>query len=136
MGCPRTSTAAIAVALVVFASASAAHAGCTTSPAVDACLVGTWKQTGGGAAEWMRQNLKMAQVGAVASNGMLTFNADGTFSTSKLDAKAEARGQGRADSCDRSDERASERAVVRRGRNPHAVHDRGLLEGHDRDEGT
>ena len=89
MGSPRASTAAIAVALVAFASASGAQAGCTASPAVDACLVGTWKQTGGGVAEWMHQNLKMAQVGAVASNGTLTFNADGTFSTSKVDAKAE-----------------------------------------------
>lgn len=86
MGPPRALIVAMALA---FAPIGAAQAGCTASPAVDACLVGTWKQTGGGAAEWMRQNLKMAQVGAVASNGTLTFNADGTFSTSKVDAKAE-----------------------------------------------
>jgi hypothetical protein len=35
--------------------------------------VGTWTQTGGGAAEWMRQNMKMAQVSAVAGNGTLTL---------------------------------------------------------------
>jgi hypothetical protein len=84
MGPPRALIVAMALA---FAPIGAAQAGCTASPAVDACLVGTWKQTGGGAAEWMRQNLKMAQVGAVASNGTLTFNADGTFSTSKVDAR-------------------------------------------------
>jgi hypothetical protein len=83
---PRTMI--VVLAMTAFAP-GAAHAGCTASPAVDTCLVGTWKQTGGGAAEWMRQNLKMAQVGAVASNGTLTFNADGTFSTSKVDTKAE-----------------------------------------------
>jgi hypothetical protein len=32
---------------------------------------------------------KLAQVSAVASNGTLTFNGDGTFSTSKVDTKAE-----------------------------------------------
>jgi len=87
MGPPRALI--VAMALAAFAPAGVADAGCTASPAVDACLVGTWKQTGGGAAEWMRQNLKMAQIGAVASNGTLTFNGDGTFSTSKVDAKAE-----------------------------------------------
>jgi hypothetical protein len=63
-------------------------ADCLNSHAVDACLVGTWKQTGGGAAEWMRQNMKMAQVSVSASNNMLTFNGDGTFSTSTADASA------------------------------------------------
>jgi hypothetical protein len=62
---------------------------CQAPLAVDKCLVGSWKQTGGGAAEWMRQNLKMAQVNAAPSNGTLTFNGDGTFSTSKVDSKAE-----------------------------------------------
>ena len=65
------------------------RAECQPPLAIDKCLVGSWTQTGGGAAEWMRQNLKMAQVSAAPSNGMLTFNGDGTFSTSKVDAKAE-----------------------------------------------
>jgi hypothetical protein len=66
-----------------------ARADCQAPLAIDTCLVGTWTQTGGGAAEWMRQNLKMAQVSAAPSNGTLTFAGDGTFSTSKVDAKAE-----------------------------------------------
>lgn len=65
------------------------RAECQPPLAIDKCLVGSWKQTGGGAAEWMRQNLKMAQVNAPPSNGTLTFNGDGTFSTSKVNSKAE-----------------------------------------------
>ena len=60
---------------------------------IDTCLVGSWKQTGGGG-EWMRQNLKMAQPTAAPSDGTLTFNADGTFSTSKVDSKAEVTAPG------------------------------------------
>ena len=65
-----------------------AQADCPAPPLIDTCLVGSWKQTGGGG-EWMRQNLKMAQPTAAPSDGTLTFNADGTFSTSKVDSKAE-----------------------------------------------
>jgi hypothetical protein len=57
------------------------------SNAVDNCLVGKWQQTGGGAATWMRKNLKMAQV-SVTANALMSFNGDGTFSTSKADASA------------------------------------------------
>src|SRR6185312_11113871 len=66
-----------------------AQADCQAPPSIDKCLLGTWTQTGGGAAEWMRQNLKMAQVNTAASNGTLTFNGDGTFSTSKVDSNVE-----------------------------------------------
>jgi hypothetical protein len=70
-----------------------ARADCRAPPSIDTCLVGTWKQTGGGG-EWMRQNLKMAQPTAAPSNGTLMFNADGTFSTSKVDSKAEVTAPG------------------------------------------
>ncbi len=77
-------------AIAAIAAGSApAWADCLAAPAIDTCLVGSWEQSGGGAAEWMRQNLKMAQPIAAPSNGTLTFNADGTFSTSKIDSKAE-----------------------------------------------
>ncbi len=89
MGSSRALTFAVAAALATIALGGTAQAECAATPAIDTCLVGTWKQTGGGAAEWMRQNLKMAQVKAPASNGTLTFNGDGTFSTSKVDSKAE-----------------------------------------------
>jgi hypothetical protein len=67
----------------------AAHADCKTT-AVDNCLVGTWKQTGGGVAEWMREHMKnMAQIKIDASGAAMTLNSDGTFSTSKVDTKSE-----------------------------------------------
>jgi hypothetical protein len=81
---------AIGSALVLAAAWSgAARAECQAPPAIDNCLVGSWQQTGGGAAEWMRQNLKMAHISAAPTNGALTFNGDGTFSTSKVDTNAE-----------------------------------------------
>lgn len=42
----------------------------------------------------MRQNLKMAQPTTAPSNGRVMFNADGTFSTSKVDSKAEVTAPG------------------------------------------
>jgi len=80
---------AIGVVLLPAAWPRPAQADCPSPPSIDSCLVGSWKQTGGGAAEWMRQNLKMAQPTAAPSDGTLTFNANGTFSTSKVDSKAE-----------------------------------------------
>jgi hypothetical protein len=85
---------AIGVVLMPAAWSRPAQADCQTPPSIDTCLVGTWKQTGGGAAEWMRQNLKMAQPTAAPNDGTLTFNADGTFSTSKVDSKAEVAAPG------------------------------------------
>ena len=75
--------------VVLAALCGPARADCQAPPAIDNCLIGTWTQTGGGAAEWMRQNLKMVQPTVAPSNGTLTFNADGSFSTSKVDSKAE-----------------------------------------------
>ncbi len=82
--------------LVLAAGPRLVRADCEGPAAIDNCLVGRWQQTGGGAAEWMRQNLKMAQVSAPPSNGTLTFNGDGTFSTSKVDSKAEVTAKGAA----------------------------------------
>jgi hypothetical protein len=80
-------TVAIAASLLLLASVSA-HADCKTA-AGDNCLVGTWKQTGGGAAEWMHEHMKMAEIKVQATKGTITFSADGTFSTSKVDATSE-----------------------------------------------
>jgi hypothetical protein len=112
-----------------------AQADCASPPSIDTCLVGSWKQTGGGAAEWMRQNLKMVQPTAAPNNGTLTFNADGTFSTSKVDSKAEVTA-GHVDARDRADECASERDVVGGGWHAYAVHGLRRLEGQHRDRGT
>lgn len=88
MGTRRHSGIALAAVLAAFVSGEAAAAECGNH-AVDACLIGAWKQTGGGAAEWMRENMKMAQVKMLASDAVITLNRDGTFSTSKVDANAE-----------------------------------------------
>lgn len=79
---------AAGLALALAARSGSAQAECPPA-AIDTCLIGTWQQTGGGAAEWMRQNLKMAVTSVAATNGSLTFNGDGTFSTSKVDTNAE-----------------------------------------------
>jgi hypothetical protein len=83
----RASIISICAALTAMAWTGEVRADCMNSHAVDNCLVGKWQQTGGGAAEWMRQNLKMAQV-SVTANTLMTFNGDATFSTSKADASA------------------------------------------------
>lgn len=79
------STAATAIMLL---ASAAARADCKTA-AGDACLVGTWKQTGGGAAEWMREHMKMAQIKIQANDAMITLKSDGTLTTSKVDTNAE-----------------------------------------------
>jgi hypothetical protein len=85
----RGATIAVGVILALAAWTGAARADCENSRAIDTCLVGTWKQTGGGAAEWMRQNLKMAQVSVQANNNTMIFNNDGTFATGKIDTSAQ-----------------------------------------------
>lgn len=77
------------VTLAALVPWSAARAGCTAAPVGDNCLVGTWQQSGGGPAEWMRQHMKAAQVTVTATKALFTFKADGTFSTSKVDARAQ-----------------------------------------------
>jgi hypothetical protein len=112
-----------------------AQADCPASPLIDTCLVGSWKQTGGGG-EWMRQNLKMAQPTAAPSDGTLTFNADGTFSTSKVDSKAEVTVPGTSTRATGQMKCASERDVVGGGRHAYAVHELRRLEGQHRDRGA
>jgi hypothetical protein len=80
-------TIAAAASFLMLPSVSA-HADCKTA-AGDTCLVGTWKQTGGGASEWMREHMKMAQIKIEASDAMITLKGDGTLSTSKVDTNAE-----------------------------------------------
>jgi hypothetical protein len=80
-------TVAAAASVLLLASVSA-HAACKTA-AGDTCLVGTWKQTGGGAADWMHEHMKMAEIKVQSTKGTITFSADGAFSTSKTDSTAE-----------------------------------------------
>ncbi len=122
--------------LVLVAWSAPARADCQAPPSIDNCLVGTWKQTGGGAAEWMRQNLKMAQPTVAPNDGTLMFNGDGTFSTSKCRQQGGSHRSWHVDACDRSDECASERDVVGFRRHAYALHDLRRLEGHHRARGS
>jgi len=87
VSCRSPFTIAAAASFLLLAPFSA-FADCKTA-AVDDCLLGTWKQTGGGAADWMREHMKMAQIKIQASEASFTFNGDGTFSTSKINTKTE-----------------------------------------------
>jgi len=78
----------LAAAIASLSSSEGMAAECDNHE-LDACLIGSWKQTGGDAAEWIRENLKMAQVKMSASNAVITLNHDGTFSTSQVNTSAE-----------------------------------------------
>ncbi|MBI3677053.1 MAG: hypothetical protein HY243_10630 [Proteobacteria bacterium] len=82
-------TSLIPALLAITTFATAAEADCIGVQAVDRCLVGTWKMTGGGPQEWMRQNMKGAPiVQTSASNNTITLSADGTFSTGVVHSSA------------------------------------------------
>lgn len=51
----------------------------------DACVVGTWREISGGAAQWMRDNLRGVRVQSEVARQVMTFGADGNFSTEPLD---------------------------------------------------
>ncbi|HEY8299468.1 MAG TPA: hypothetical protein VIF65_03240 [Methyloceanibacter sp.] len=78
----------------------------------------------------------MAQPTAAPSDGTLTFNADGTFSTSKVDSKAEVTVPGTSTRATGQMKCASERDVVGGGRHAYAVHELRRLEGQHRDRGA
>lgn len=64
---------------------------------LDACVVGSWRMTGGGAAEWMRRQGVPGNYST--SNETITFRRDGTFVTGLvgLESHARLRDGGRAD---------------------------------------
>jgi hypothetical protein len=73
----------------------------------------------------------MAQVSAPPSNGMLSFNGDGTFSTSKVDSKAEVGAKHSAmHATGQMSARASGQWSAAAGGT--LTHELGGLEGHDR----
>lgn len=53
-------------------------------PVIDQCLLGTWRQTGGGPLEWVRRNVRMGDVQmpqAEVTPLEVTFKRDGSFQT-------------------------------------------------------
>lgn len=71
---------------VTFAPAAAAEDGCAGVSAVDRCLVGVWKKTGGGAVAWMRANMPpgVSIPEHTERGGIMRFAADGTYWTAPL----------------------------------------------------
>lgn len=72
---------------------------CAGVRTTDACLVGAWRLTGGGAAEWMR---RQGVPGSYSTSGEgITFHSDGTFITGVVTGEMhvegrDSRGDGRA----------------------------------------
>ncbi len=68
---------------------AAAHAECAGLTTVDTCLIGAWRQSGGGAAEWMKRNMPPGMpVPRVETNGqMIVLNRDGSYWTTPMTAK-------------------------------------------------
>jgi hypothetical protein len=63
-------------------------AGCMVSRAIDRCVVGRWRQTGGGPLEYLRSRGVPITI-ANQTELVLTMNDDGTFSTNDIDTDVE-----------------------------------------------
>lgn len=88
-----------AVALAIFAlclGSGPAAAECAGSDAIDRCLVGAWKQTGGGAVEWMRRNMPpgMTIPRTQQSGQFVVLNKDGSFWTAPVSGDVTIRMEG------------------------------------------
>lgn len=60
-----------------------------SSHAADACLVGTWKARGNGAAEWMARHVPGMHLHMGVREGVLRFAVDGRYTSEvRLDARA------------------------------------------------
>lgn len=70
-------------------AAPPAHAECAGLTTVDTCLVGAWRQSGGGAVEWMKRNMPPGMpVPQVNTSGqMIVLNRDGSYWTTPMTAK-------------------------------------------------
>ena len=60
---------------------------CASGTATDACLVGTWRVTGGGSLQWLRDNMpSAARFAGNASTAELVLQRDGMFRTGQVSA--------------------------------------------------
>lgn len=74
-----------------------AAAECAGASAIDACLVGAWKQTGGGPVEWMKRNMPpgMTIPAADQSGRVFVLDRDGGFRTAPMSSDITFRMEGR-----------------------------------------
>jgi hypothetical protein len=62
---------------------------CQGTDAIDACLVGTWSMTGGGAAEWMRAQ-GFPGTARTSGNEQMVLTADGGFASAGFEVSIDA----------------------------------------------
>lgn len=75
------------VLAIGFRADFAAAGECQGSSEIDSCLVGAWKQSGGGAVEWMRQVMPQMQIPhAEQRGGIIVLKPDGTYFTTPMTA--------------------------------------------------
>src|SRR5690606_15644828 len=67
----------------------AACGDCAGVTELDACVIGSWRMSGGGAVEWMRRQGVPGNYST--SNETVTFRADGTYITGLVGLEAHAR---------------------------------------------
>jgi hypothetical protein len=73
-----------------------AAAECAGASAIDACLVGAWKQTGGGPVEWMKRNMPpgMSVPGADQGERIIVLDRNGGFRTAPMSSDITFRMEG------------------------------------------
>ncbi len=81
------------VAAWAFVAPGAALAGCAGSEALDRCVIGGWRSSGNGAAEWMKRNMPPGMVMLQnTGGGTIVFEADGTYRSVFSASQATERG--------------------------------------------
>ena len=75
-------SAALCTALALSIAIGSASANDPSTAAHDACVAGTWVQTGGGPGEWMQQHMpkQQAQVTFHQPRGVMVLETDGRYS--------------------------------------------------------
>ncbi|MEB3201085.1 MAG: hypothetical protein VKK62_11240 [Synechococcaceae cyanobacterium] len=67
------------------------RAACGERPAIDRCLVGSWRQSSGGPQEWLPRNLPPELFTRIAGSAQeVRYNADGTFQTGMASGEIDA----------------------------------------------
>lgn len=81
------SAAAARVNMSIIGTMESGCGDCAGVSTTDACLIGSWQLTGGGAAEWMRAMGAPANIST--ANETITFRTDGTFVTGAFQGSME-----------------------------------------------
>lgn len=82
-------TVLLGASIALLCTGNPASAACAGMEAIDACLVGAWRQTGGGAVEWMRRNMQKGMTIPNTDQGdrVIVFNGDGGYRSAPASGK-------------------------------------------------